>query len=68
MSHRLHEFWKARAFWKAKTTILRSLSVPPDFLGSSYFEVVPWVVQAEHTKSDIMINFVHFIESYKKAQ
>ena len=27
MSHHLHEFWKARAFWKAKTTILKSNSV-----------------------------------------
>ena len=27
MSHHLHEFWKARAFWKAKTTILKTHSV-----------------------------------------
>ena len=27
MSHHLHEFWKAKAFWKAKTTILKTHSV-----------------------------------------
>jgi hypothetical protein len=27
MSHHLHEFWKARTFWKAKTTFLKSHSV-----------------------------------------